>query len=66
VIVPDVEAFPGHIACDARSKSEIALPLLRNGEVVAVLDIDSDKLAQFDEEDITPLERILSLLEPYL
>jgi L-methionine (R)-S-oxide reductase len=66
VVVPDVEAFPGHIACDARSKSEIAMPVLRDGEVVAVLDIDSARLAQFDEDDIAPLERILSLLEPYL
>lgn len=65
VVVPDVETFPGHIACDTRSKSEIALPLLKNGETVAVLDIDSNKLAQFDEDDIAPLEQILSLLDPY-
>jgi GAF domain-containing protein len=66
VVVPDVEQFPGHIACDARSKSEIVVPIVKDGRVVAVLDIDSDKLAQFDEEDIVPLQRILSLLQPYL
>lgn len=66
VVVPDVDQFPGHIACDSRSKSEICLPVIKGGRVVAVLDIDSDKLAQFDEDDIAPLERILSLLDPYL
>ena len=66
VVVPDVEQFPGHIACDSRSKSEIALPIWRGDRVVAVLDIDSDQLAQFDEDDIAPLERILELLAPYL
>ncbi len=64
VIVPDVEAFPGHIACDSRSKSEIALPLIQGGRVVAVLDIDSDKLGQFDADDAAALAKILSLLEP--
>lgn len=64
VVVPDVEAFPGHIACDSRSRSEIVVPLLKDGRVVAVLDIDSEKLAQFDEDDIAPLERIVSLLQP--
>jgi L-methionine (R)-S-oxide reductase len=66
VVVPDVEQFPGHIACDARSKSEIVLPVMKGDQVVAVLDVDSDRLAQFDEDDIAPLTRILSLLEPYL
>jgi GAF domain-containing protein len=66
VVVPDVEQFPGHIACDARSRSEIALPIMKDGQVVAVLDIDAVELAQFDEGDIAPLERILSLLQPYL
>ncbi len=64
VVVPDVEAFPGHIACDSRSKSEIVVPLKKDGRVVAVLDIDSDKLAQFDEDDVGPLSRIVALLEP--
>lgn len=66
VVVPDVEQFPGHIACDPRSKSEIALPLSAGGSVVAVLDIDSDRLAQFDEADVAPLMRLLALLDPLL
>jgi GAF domain-containing protein len=66
VVVPDVHAFPGHIACDERSKSEIVIPIMNNESVVAVLDVDSDRLAMFDEEDIAPLEGILSLLGPYL
>ncbi|MBN1165025.1 MAG: GAF domain-containing protein [Candidatus Krumholzibacteriota bacterium] len=66
VVVPDVDKFPGHIACDLRSRSEIVLPLMKDGQVVAVLDIDSDQLASFDEEDIEPLEKILALLQPYL
>jgi GAF domain-containing protein len=64
VVVPDVEAFPGHIACDSRSKSEIVIPLKKDGKVIAVLDVDSDRLAQFDEDDIGPLSRIVALLEP--
>jgi len=63
VVVPDVEAFPGHIACDSRSRSEIVVPLVKDGRVIAVLDIDSDKLAQFDEDDVAPLARIVALLE---
>ena len=66
VVVPDVEQFPGHIACDARSKSEIVLPVMKDDQVIAVLDVDSDKLAQFDEDDVAPLAKILSLLQPYL
>jgi L-methionine (R)-S-oxide reductase len=66
VVVPDVDTFPGHIACDARSRSEIVLPVVKGGAVVAVLDVDSDKLDQFSEADVEPLERILSLLQPYL
>lgn len=71
VVVPDVEQFPGHIACDPRSRSEIALPVIdasthRQAQTVAVLDIDAQELGQFDEEDIPPLRRILSLLSPYV
>ncbi len=66
VVVPDVEAFAGHIGCDSRSKSEIVVPILKGGEVVAVFDIDSDKPDQFSEADVAPLEKILSLLGPYL
>lgn len=63
VVVSDVEAFPGHIACDSRSRSEIVLPLKKEGRVIAVLDIDSEKLAQFDQDDVPPLARIVGLLE---
>lgn len=66
VVVPDVHQFPGHIACDARTQSEIVLPVMKDGDVVAVLDIDSAKPAEFSHADIAPLGRILSLLEPYL
>ena len=66
VVVPDVEQFPGHIACDSRSRSEIALPVIKGDQVVAVLDVDSDKLGQFDEDDVVPLTQILSLLQPFL
>ena len=66
VVVPDVDKFPRHIACDPRSKSEIALPLIKGAQVVAVFDLDSAELAQFDEDDIAPLTRILELLQPYL
>lgn len=63
VIVPDVHAFPGHIACDARSLSEIVVPVRDgNGAVVAVLDVDSDKLGQFDAADAAGLEKIVELL----
>jgi len=66
VIVPDVAQFPGHIACDSRSKSEIVLPVMKENRVVAVLDVDSHKSAQFDEDDVAPLLKILNLLRPYL
>ena len=62
VIVPDVSQFPGHIACDAASKSEIVVPVFGpEGELIAVLDVDSDRLAAFDEEDRVGLERIVAL-----
>lgn len=62
VIVPDVEEFPGHIACSSASRSEIVVPLLREGKVLAVLDIDSRELATFDETDRRWLERIAALV----
>ncbi|MBR5107148.1 MAG: GAF domain-containing protein [Bacteroidales bacterium] len=63
VVVPDVEEFPGHIACSSASKSEIVVPVHgADGEVTAVLDIDSDRLATFDEIDKVWLERIVTLL----
>ena len=62
VIVPDVTQFPGHIACDANSKSEIVVPVFdRDGALIAVLDVDSDQLDMFDEVDREELERITSL-----
>lgn len=62
VIVPDVNAFPGHIACDAASQSEIVVPLFKGEEVVAVLDVDSEHLNHFDETDARYLEQIVKLL----
>ena len=62
LIVADVEKFPGHIACSSLSKSEIVVPLLRNGEVVGVLDVDAAELDQFDETDKKYLEEIISLI----
>jgi GAF domain-containing protein len=61
VLVPDVEAFPGHIACSSDSKSEIVVPVLKNGVVVAVLDVDSDKLNDFDHDDQQALEQLMQL-----
>lgn len=62
VIVPDVEQFPGHIACSAASRSEIVVPVRYKGGLVAVLDIDSTDTAAFDETDAEWLEKIVSLL----
>ena len=62
LVVPDVEQFPGHIACSSTSKSEIVVPLMKNRKVIAVLDIDSEHLATFDETDKQWLEKIAKLL----
>jgi L-methionine (R)-S-oxide reductase len=62
LIVPDVEKFPGHIACSSLSKSEIVVPLFLNGAVVGVLDVDSSELDQFDNTDATYLEQIVGFL----
>jgi GAF domain-containing protein len=62
LVVPDVEAFPGHIACDAGSRSEIVVPIVRRGEVVAVLDLDSYEPAAFDDADAVGLAPIAELL----
>ena len=63
IIVPDVEKFPGHIACDSRSKSEIVIPLKnQDGEIIGVLDVDSNEYNQFDEVDEQELIKILSLI----
>lgn len=66
VIVPDVHAFPGHIACDSASRSEIVVPLVRDGAPVGVLDIDSESLGRFTEEDREGLERIARRIETFL
>jgi L-methionine (R)-S-oxide reductase len=60
LIVPDVEKFPGHIACSALSKSEIVVPIIRNNEVIGVLDVDSVLLNDFDAIDATYLEEIVA------
>ena len=62
LVVPDVEQFPGHIACSSASRSEIVVPVFQNGEVIAVLDIDSDRLATFDETDSLYLEKAVTFL----
>ena len=63
LIVPDVEKFPGHIACSSLSKSEIVIPVIRNNEVVAILDVDSNEYDQFDTTDQRYLEEIVTLIE---
>ena len=63
IIVLDVEKFPGHIACNSESKSEIVIPLMTNNMVIGVLDIDSDKLNDFDETDKVYLEKICRIIE---
>lgn len=58
IVVPDVDKFPGHIACNSASRSEIVVPVIRDGKVIAILDIDSDNLNAFDETDAIYLETI--------
>lgn len=65
IVVPDVHKFEGHIACSAASNSEIVVPLIHNGEVWGVLDIDSTEFDSFDETDRMYLEKIVSLLLPF-
>jgi L-methionine (R)-S-oxide reductase len=62
IIVPDIEKFPGHIACSSLSRSEIVVPLIRNGNVVAVLDVDSIHLNSFDSIDQKYLEKLASVI----
>lgn len=63
LLVPDVHSFPGHIACDSASNSEIVLPIHKNGAVIGVLDIDSPKKNRFDETDAAGLARLVTILE---
>lgn len=66
MVVPDVHAFPGHIACDAASQSEIVVPMIKNGEVIGVLDIDSPEKDRFHEEDRLGLEQFVSILMKHI
>lgn len=65
MLIPDVHLFPGHIACDSASRSEIVIPIHHNGNVVGVLDIDSPMVSRFDEEDKEGLEKVVTILENY-
>jgi L-methionine (R)-S-oxide reductase len=66
ILVPNVDEFPGHIACSSASKSEIVLPAIKNGKVALVLDVDSDKLNDFDATDEQALEKVMRLIEKLL
>lgn len=66
IVVPDVDAFPGHIACSSASRSEIVLPAYKNGAVALVLDVDSDKLNDFAEADAAALEQLMRIIEKLL
>jgi L-methionine (R)-S-oxide reductase len=66
IIVPNVDEFPGHIACSSDSRSEIVLPALKSGEVVLVLDVDSDQLNDFDETDKLYLSQVMSIIEKFI
>src|SRR5690606_3157399 len=66
ILVPDVHAFPGHIACDAASRSEIVVPLLKDGELLGVLDVDSPEVDRFTEEDRKGLEQFVQTLVGHL
>lgn len=66
ILVPNVDEFPGHIACSSASKSEIVLPAFKNGEVALVLDVDSDQLNDFDETDAKALEQVMRIIEKFL
>lgn len=66
ILVPDVEQFPGHIACSSDSRSEIVLPAFKNGGVALVLDVDSDKLNDFDETDQAYLEKVMQIVEQFI
>ncbi|WP_438311506.1 GAF domain-containing protein [Sporosarcina sp. FA9] len=66
IIVPDVNAFPGHIACDAASQSEIVIPIVKDGTIFGVLDIDSPELDRFSEDDRIGLEKLIRILVKHL
>ncbi|MBF0913296.1 MAG: GAF domain-containing protein [Atopobium sp.] len=62
-LVEDVHQFPGHIACDSASNSEVVVPIVKDNQVVGVLDIDSPSVARFTQEDLTGLEQVVKALE---
>ena len=62
LLVPNVHEFPGHIACDSRSQSEVVIPLVNGTKIIGVLDVDSEKLNSFSQQDIDGLEKIVSLI----
>lgn len=66
ILVPDVDQFPGHIACSSDSKSEIVLPAFKNDEVALILDVDSDKLDDFDEIDAQYLGQLMHIIEKFI
>jgi GAF domain-containing protein len=66
ILVPNVDEFPGHIACSSASKSEIVLPGFKNGDVVLVMDVDSDQLNDFNEIDEAELSKVMRLIEQFL
>lgn len=66
ILVPDVDAFPGHIACSSDSRSEIVLPAFKNNEVFLVLDVDSHRLNDFDETDQRFLEQVMRIIESFI
>lgn len=66
LVVPDVNAFPGHIACDAASRSEVVVPLIKDGEVFGVLDIDSPELNRFTEDDLAGLTQVAEALMKHI
>ena len=65
IVVDDVEEFPGHIACDSASRSEIVVPIVKNGELIGVLDIDSPELARFSDVEKDVFERIVKIIEDF-
>lgn len=66
IVVPDVDLFPGHIACSSASRSEIVVPVFKNHEVAMVLDVDSEKINDFDEDDAVALAKVVELTERLL
>jgi L-methionine (R)-S-oxide reductase len=66
ILVPDVDAFPGHIACSSASRSEIVIPGFKNGEVALVLDVDSDRLNDFNSIDQQNLEQVMRYIETFI